>query len=172
MRPLTIDDALALERVPHVTMIVPSVQGNSEVEANGRVRRTLVYGGTTAMAEAFGFKVATGTFLPPDDPTSPRAVAVLGSKLRSELFGDTSPLGATIRVGGERFRVVGVMQPKGQMIGVDLDDTLYLPTARAMALFNGAGHFEINAIYSAGSPVDEVVAGIKREDMRPQEPAH
>jgi putative ABC transport system permease protein len=162
LRPLTIDDALALQRAPHVRLIVPSVQGNSEVEANGRVRRTIVNGVTTEMAEAFDFTVAIGTFLPPDDPRSPRAVAVLGSKMRSELFGDASPLGATLRVGGERYRIVGVMQPKGQMIGIDLDDTIYIPTARALQLFNRAGLFEIHVIYAEGSPAPEVVAGIKR----------
>jgi len=86
-RPLTLADAVALERVPHVKASVPAIWGNAEVEAGGRRRRTTVYGTGPDMPEAFSFKVGSGRFLPPDDPRAPRAFAVLGTKLRRELFG-------------------------------------------------------------------------------------
>jgi putative ABC transport system permease protein len=162
LRPLTIEDALALERAPYATNVVPFVQGNAEVEANGRVRRTLVSGCGTDMARAFGFKTAIGSFLPPDDPTAPRAVTVLGAKMRKELYGDGNPLGTVVRVGGERYRVIGVMEAKGNMIGIDLDDTIYIPAARALSLFNRNGLFEIDVLYAAGVTADEVVGGVRR----------
>src|SRR5512134_2899 len=121
VRPLTIDDAEALPRVPHATATVPAVQGNAEVEGNARKRRVTVYGTGPDFANAFRFEVAQGTYLPPDDPRAPRSVAVLGSKMARELFGDANALGANVRVGGERYRVVGVMESKGTMIGFDLD---------------------------------------------------
>jgi putative ABC transport system permease protein len=161
-RAITLEDALALERVPNVVHAVPMVQGSADVEGNGRVRRTLVNGTGSAMAAAFRFDTAIGTFLPPDDPTAPRAVVVLGSKTRTELFGDANPLGASLRVGGERYRIVGAMAPKGTMIGIDLDDTVYIPVGRAMALFNRVGLFEIDILYAANAPVEDVVAGIRR----------
>jgi putative ABC transport system permease protein len=162
LRPLTIEDSVALERAPHATHVVPFVQGNADVEANGRVRRTLVNGCGTDMARAFGFTTAIGSFLPPDDPTAPRAVAVLGAKLRKELYGDFNPLGTTLRVGGDRYRVIGAMEAKGTMIGFDLDDTIYVPAARALALFNRNGLFEIDVLYAAGVTADEVVSGVRR----------
>lgn len=161
-RPLTIDDALALARAPHVRQVVPFVQGNAEVESGGRLRRTLVNGVGPQFAEAFRFETAIGTFLPPDDPIAPRAVAVLGSKMRAELFGDANPLGASIRVGGERYRVVGVMAPKGTMIGIDLDDTVYIPAVRAMSLFGRVGLLEVDLLYAPHAPVEEVVAGVRQ----------
>lgn len=57
--------------------------------------------------------------------------AVLGSKARVELFGTENPLGAVIQISNNRFRVIGVMASKGQTLGLDLDDTVYIPTARA-----------------------------------------
>ncbi len=115
------------------------------------------------MPRTFRFEVALGEFLPRDDPNSPRALAVLGSKVQSKsCLPRTSPLGQRIRVGGERYRVIGVMEPKGQMLGFDLDDTVYIPAARALEMFNRDSLMEIDVLYCEGAPVDEVVAGIRR----------
>jgi putative ABC transport system permease protein len=162
VRPLTIDDAEALRRVPYMIASVPVVQGNAEVEGNGRKRRVTVYGVGHEFADAFRFEVASGTFLPPDDPRAPRNLAVLGAKMKDQLFGDGNALGANVRVGSERYRVVGVMCAKGTMIGFDLDDTVYVPAARALELFDRESLFEIDVLYEETAPVDEVVAGIRR----------
>jgi putative ABC transport system permease protein len=162
VRPLTIDDSEALRRVPHATAVVPALQGNAEIEAGKRARRTTVYGVGPDFPEAFRFEVGSGRFLPADDPRAPRAFAVLGSTLRKELFGDINPLGQRIRVGGDRYRVIGTMEPKGQVLGIDLDDSVYIPAARSLELFNREGLMEIDVVYREGAPVDEVVAGVRR----------
>lgn len=162
VRPLTIADVEALRRVPYATAVNASVQGNAEVEFAGRKRRTTVYGVGPSFAEAFRFDVAEGTFLPADDPTAPRALAVLGARMYTELFGDQNALGQTVRVGGERYRVVGVMEAKGTMLGFDLDDTVYIPAAAGLSLFNRDSLFEAQVLYEEGAPVDEVVEGITR----------
>ena len=65
--------------------------------------------------------------------TVPWKAAVIGATVNQELYDGTNPLGDRIRVGGARFQVVGVMEAKGQMLGFDLDDTVYIPVARAMS---------------------------------------
>jgi len=162
VRPLTIDDSEALRHVPYVTSVTPIVQGNAEVEALGRKRRVTVYGTGHEFADAFRFEVAQGSYLPPDDPRAPRSLAVLGAKMAHELFGDQNALGANVRVGSERYRVVGVMAPKGTMIGLDLDDTVFLPAARTLELFNRDSLFEIDVMYAEGAPVLEVKTGVER----------
>ena len=162
VRPLTIEDAEALKRLPFARAVVPFVQGNAEVEAGNRRRRTSIYGAGPEMPEAFSMYVQSGRFLPHDDPTAPRALAVLGSKLRQELFGDRNPLGQRIRVGGNRYRVIGVMEPKGTVLGFDLDDTVYIPAARGLELFNRDSLFEIDLLYKKTAKADTVVAGIKK----------
>ncbi len=161
-RPLTIDDATALERLPYTRAVVPFVQGNAEVEAGNRRRRASIYGIGPAMPEAFSMAVKSGRFLPADDPGAPRAFAVLGSKLRKELFNNSNPLGQRITIGGSRYRVIGVMESKGTVLGFDLDDTAYIPAARAMALFNRDGLFEIDLLYEENAPLDKVVSAIQR----------
>ncbi len=162
VRPLTLDDARALERLPRVRAVVPLVQGNAEVKAGSRVRRTTVYGVGPSFPEAFQFAVASGNFLPRDNPDAPRPFAVLGSKLKQELFGNAQVLGERVRIGGSRYRIVGVMQAKGNVLGFDLDDTLYLPTQRALELFNREGLMEIDLLFEPGTDEDELVAAIRR----------
>lgn len=161
-RPLSIDDAEALRRVPYSKAVVAATQGNAEVKVGNRTRRTTVFGMGPDMPIAFSMNVQLGQFLPRDDPRSPRAFAVLGSKLRTELFGSANPLGQHIRIGGNRYRIVGVMESKGQILGMDFDDTVYIPPARALELFNREGLMEIDLIYQEGRDVNEVVAAIKR----------
>jgi putative ABC transport system permease protein len=161
-RPLTIEDSEALKRLANVQTVVPVVYGNAEVEAGNRRRRTTIYGTGSGWPEAFNMKVKSGRFLPDDDPTAPRAFAVLGSKLKNELFGDQNPLGQRITISGNRFRVLGVMESKGSILGFDLDDTVYIPVARGMNLFDRDTLVEIDVTYDEETPVDKVVEGIKK----------
>jgi len=82
--------------------------------------------------------------------------------VRNELFGSDSPLGQRIRVGGQRYRVIGVMAAKGQVLGFDLDDTVYIPAARALELFNREGLMEIQVAHEAGADADAVAVSLKR----------
>ncbi len=161
-RPLSLDDARALKRLPYVRSTLPMVQGTASVEGGGRERQTVVSGTGDELPQALSFRVALGEFLPPDNVSAPRAFAVLGSKLRSELFGARNPLGERIRVGGQRYTVIGVMESKGTMFGFDLDDAVYIPVAKGLELFNREGLFEIDVMYEEGAPVEEVVKAVSR----------
>jgi len=162
VRPLTIDDAIALRHAPYVQVSDPLVQGNADVKYTGRSRRVTLYGVGPDFARALKMRVASGEFLPQEDPRSARAFAVLGSKVARELYGGENPLGSRIRVGGERYRVIGVMQSKGQILGFDLDDTVFIPVARALEMFNRESLQEIHITYEPTAPLAEVEQGIKR----------
>ena len=161
VRPLTLDDARTLEHLPHVTAITATVWGNTEINANARLRRTTVYGVSADMLKVYGMKLRTGQFLPHEDSENSRAFVVLGSKLKNELFGATNPLGARVRVGNLQFRVIGVLEAKGDFLGIDLDDTAYIPTGRALELYNRDGMMKIDLVYAAGTPATQVSDSIK-----------
>jgi len=161
VRPLTLDDAQALRNLPHVTGLTATVWGNTEVGANGRLRRTTVNGVGADMLRVYSIKVRTGSFLPDEALENARAFVVLGSKLKTELFGSSNPLGARVRVGSLQFRVIGVLEAKGQFLGVDLDDAAYIPTARALELFNRDGLMKIDVAYEEGISAANVVTSVK-----------
>ncbi|TAJ92598.1 MAG: FtsX-like permease family protein [Gammaproteobacteria bacterium] len=147
VRPLSLDDATALERLDKVIAVVPVVQGNARIEYGKRGRRTMVLGVGSEVPEVWRMPVAEGSFLPRDHLGAARTYAVLGDKMRRELFGEVNPLGKRIRVGGDRFRVIGVMAPKGQMLGFDLDDTIYIPVTKTMEIFDRESLMEIDVLY-------------------------
>jgi putative ABC transport system permease protein len=78
-----------------------------------------------------------------------------------ELFGTVNPLGRRIRIGGRRFRVIGVMESKGQMLGFDLDDAVYVPTARALAMFDRESLMEIDLLYAATGRLTKIVKKVR-----------
>jgi putative ABC transport system permease protein len=161
VRPLTLDDARAFERLPHVTGVTPTVWGNSEVNVGGRLRRSTVYGVNADMPKVFGIRIRSGQFLPAEDSENARAFVVLGAKLKNELFGAANPLGARLRIGNLQFRVIGVLEAKGQFLGIDLDDTAYIPAARALELYNRDGLMQVNVSYEEGVPAARVSDAIK-----------
>ncbi len=157
---LTIDDAESLRRIPGVSEVVPLSMGQARVRANGRGRSVFVYGVTSDMPRVWKFDVGQGNFLPAGDPRRAGQVAVLGPKLRRELFGEENALGRFVRIGDFRLRVIGVMSPKGRMLGIDIDDSAYVPVATAMQLFNQDELFEIDLVYHATADGAAVVAGV------------
>jgi putative ABC transport system permease protein len=161
VRPLTLEDARALARLPQVTGMTAAVWGNTEVSGNGRLRRTTVNGVGADMPKVYNIKVKSGQFLPAEELENARAFVVLGAKLKAELFGGANPLGARVRVGNLQFRVIGVLESKGQFLGVDLDDAAYIPTARALELYNRDGMMKIDLAYAEGVPAARIAAAIK-----------
>ncbi len=160
-RKLSIEDAEVLARLPGVEHTHPHTYGSARVEADGRGRSVIVYGVTAGMLDVLTFKVGQGSFIPPGDPRRGAPIAVLGPMLKQEIFGDGNALGAFVRIGGERFRVIGVMQPKGKMLGFDLDDAAYIPLASHMRLFNRDELQEIGLTFSKAAGVDAVSARVK-----------
>ena len=158
---LTIDDAEALRRVPGVEEVVPVAFGQGRVEGGGRGRSVFIQGVGWEASNAFRLRVSQGSFLPPMDPNRRGSYAVLGTKLSRELFDEESPLGKRIRVGGYTFLVIGVMEAKGQMLGFDLDDTVYIPVATAMDLFDVDELNEIDLVATDTDVIPEVVAGVR-----------
>lgn len=161
-RLLTLEDTEALRRLPQAEAVVPMVQGNVEVRAEGRTRRITLYGVGAEMDRAFRMQVGSGRFLPPDDPRLARPFVVLGDKVARELFPGQNPLGRRVQIGNQPGRVLGVMEHKGQILGFDMDDTVYIPAVRALDLFDREGLMEIDVLYRDGYRAEEVVAAIRR----------
>ncbi len=162
VRPLSLDDSEAFRRIPGVLGVVPVIQGNAQVEAGRRRRRTEVLGVGPDAPAVWRMEVAMGRSLPHDDPRAARPFAILGAGLRDELFGASHPLGRTIRIGQTRFRVIGVMGAKGQILGFDIDNAVYIPAARALELFNREGLMEIDLLYAPELSAASIEKGVRR----------
>ncbi|MEE9218043.1 MAG: ABC transporter permease [Acidobacteriota bacterium] len=161
-RDLTVEDAEALRRLPGVEAVVPMAFGSARVERRNRGRSVFIYGGTSDMLQVWQFKVHRGRFLPPGDSRRGSPVVVLGPKLKLELFGDAGALGERVRIGGRSFRVIGILAPKGQFLGFDLDDSAYVPVSTAQSLFNHEDLMEIGVLFAASRTSAGMASDLKR----------
>jgi putative ABC transport system permease protein len=161
IRKLTIEDAEAIRRVPGVVEVVPLAFGMARVAAGARGRSVFVYGVTAGVPAVWKFQVGQGRFLPPGDPRRAAPYAVLGPKLKREIFAEANPLGRYVRIGGERFQVIGVMAPKGLLLGIDLDDSAYIPVASAQRLFDRDELMEIDVLFAPGTDTARLVRDLR-----------
>ena len=161
-RKLTLDDARVLRRIPGVASATATANGTALVEYGDRGRRVYVFGVTAQVPRVWSMGVASGSFLPELEWDRSSPVVVLGPRLKRELFGNGNALGALVRIGTARFRVIGVMESKGTLLGFDMDDTAYIPVMSALRLFNLAELSEVNLLAATTAAVDSVVERARR----------
>ncbi|WP_461483166.1 ABC transporter permease [Porticoccus sp.] len=142
-RDLTLEDAQALERIPAVRAVAPVIAGTASVALSSRSREVIVLGTTAAIFQVRKMNVAQGEVLPARARSEAMAVCVLGSKLKNELFGNRRAIGEWVRVGDRRMRVIGVLEERGESLGLDLRDMIIVPVRTAEQMFNTPGLFRV-----------------------------
>ena len=162
-RDLTIDDARALLRAPAVLRAAPLAVGTSEINVPGKLREVMVAGTTAQYPELRHLELAQGSFLPEEDWNRGTAVAVIGAKVREELFGAGPAVGRLARIGDRRFRIVGVLAASGEGLGMNSDELVFVPVALAQAMFNSNTLFRI--MVEARSREDIAAAKTQVQDI-------
>ena len=142
-RDLTIDDAQALERASTVNRVAPAAVGTSEISVGGKLREVMVLGTTAQYQPIRNLTLAQGRFLSQGDWRRGAQEAVIGAKVREEMFGAAPSLGQLVRIGDRRFRIVGVLGSTGQGLGMNTDELVIVPVALAQAMFNSNTLFRI-----------------------------
>jgi len=125
---LTLDDAKALERVRSVEAVAPVNENYIEVTAGGESKTAIIHGATPEYQQAYSYFLALGQFISDRNVASRDMVVVLGSEVAEDLFGSDNPIGQRVKMKGQRFTVIGVLEVKGgQMMGVSLDNVVVTP---------------------------------------------
>jgi len=162
---LTLEDADAIRRVRGVRHVAPLTMGEARASTGDRSRDVTVAGTTVDLRELRSIRMQAGRYLPGGDLGRAPRVCVLGAKIRRELFPDTNPLGEIIKIGDERYRVIGVSEPRGMSVGMNLDELIHVPVVRAMKLFDQSSLFRIMIQVSSHEDLEAVKAGV-REVLR------
>ncbi len=150
---LTLEDVEALRRrVSVLSSVAPLSVGGLTARFGERSRDLTVAGVTAEWKDMRRLRVREGTFLPPGDPARAPRVCVVGGKVAEELFPGRSPLGEMLRLGEERFRVTGVLAPRGVSLGLDLDEVVLIPIGHHLRIFDRRSVFRI--LCEARSPRD------------------
>jgi putative ABC transport system permease protein len=130
---LTTDDAEAIQNeCPAVAEASPFHHGVAQIVYTNLNWSTEVNGTTPNMLAVRDWAVATGRMFTTDEVRSSAKVAVLGQTVVDNLFGGIDPIGKVIRIKKVPFRVIGVLDVKGQSPnGRDQDDTIWVPVTAA-----------------------------------------
>ena len=130
-------DALAIRsHFPNVK-VAPVLQFTRQLKAGARDFSGQVTGTSPDFSEIRNFYPSKGRFLTQQDIDEWRRVVVLGKDIAVKLFGSDSPLHREIKISGERFTVVGVMEPKGTLHRSNYDEFIFVPVTTAMRRFTG-----------------------------------
>ncbi len=142
-RELSLDDAQALLRSRAIKRLAPLTVGSTQISFGALNREVVVLGSTADLIDVRQMSLSQGRFLPAGDIRSSESVAVLGAKITRELFGQEPAIGARVRLGDRRFRVIGVMATQGESMGLNTDELVIVPVASAHMLFNTSGLLRI-----------------------------
>jgi len=128
------DDAKAIERECNaVAQVTPGVRTSAQVVAGDQNWATGIVGHNQLFPTIRNWPVDDGSFFSEQDVASSARVAVLGRTVSENLFGGQEPIGQTIRIKGQPFKVVGLLMAKGQnAMGQDQDDTVVVPYTTCM----------------------------------------
>jgi len=142
-RDLTLDDAIALKQSTAIRRVAPIIAGSAPISFKQLEREMIVLGSSADLFEARRLTMGQGNFLPPGDLDRGGNFCVIGSKGKTELFGNNQALGKWLRIGDRRFRVIGVLADTGVSLGEDLGEVVIIPVATAQSLFNRVSLFRI-----------------------------
>ncbi len=155
---LTEDDAAAILReCPAVALVSPGTRAGGQVIAGNLNWATSVEGTGTDYLDIRQWKIAYGDFYADQDIKSAAKVCVLGKTVADNLFPDASPVGQNIRIRNVPFKVIGVLEKKGQnAMGMDQDDIILAPyttVARRLSWFPYIRQILVSATSQANIPV-------------------
>jgi putative ABC transport system permease protein len=133
--PLTLGDAEAIAdpfAAPSVANVAPALQGNGEVSYSGEIEVTRIMGVTPSYEPVRNYYVSEGSFITEAHMLGRSAVVILGVDVAEELFGRKAGLtGETVRIEGQPYRVVGVLEEKGGGSFGSEDDQIIVPLTTA-----------------------------------------
>ncbi len=146
---LTYDDAkaiLASQQITTVKNVSPEYSRRAQVVAGRNNTNTQIMGVTPAYAEVRKVGLSSGSFITQHDVDGLSKVAVLGPQVVSDLFGEgANPLGETVRINGQSFRIIGITTSKGGTGFQNQDDMVIVPLTTAQKVIFGATN--VSSIY-------------------------
>jgi putative ABC transport system permease protein len=163
---LTWEDGKAIrDDVPGVRLITPVLMGNGEVKFRDRHHRPdIIFGVNSDYPDVANHTVDQGRFISPIDLEHRRKVAVIGQEVADELKLGDHPIGKEIYVGDMPATVIGVMEERGQSLGRNQDNLVFVPFDAALSLFGRDAGDRVNLYIQTTGPdvVDETKDGILR----------
>ncbi len=152
IKTLKISDAEAIEKLPSVELAAPMVMGTGRVIYKDTDKKITFFGTSESALSIEDQDVIAGRPMIREDIRGQARVALLGFKIKEDLFGDEDPIGKTIRIRKTNFKVIGVLEELGSQMFINLDEYVYVPITTAQKLLLGIDH------------INNIIARVKNEE--------
>ena len=129
---MSIKDSEAIKKTARgIDAVAPVMNSTKQTMYGNQNWSTSVYGITSEYLYVKNYEIDLGHGFSRDDNNNASKVALIGSTVERELFGDVNPIDKTIRIGNVPFKVIGTLKSKGQMGPMDQDDLVFIPLTTA-----------------------------------------
>jgi putative ABC transport system permease protein len=143
VKTLKLPDAKAIEEIiPLITGVAAQVYRSAQLKHGSKNTNTTVRGTGEKYLQLSNFIIERGRYFNQEEVRSVRKVAVIGSTVVKNLFGDVNAIGKEIKVDGNNYLVIGSTKQKGALSWFDPDDQIFIPVTTAQKRLFGIDHIQ------------------------------
>jgi putative ABC transport system permease protein len=144
-------DMEALSKLNNIAAYYSYITSQEVVKYEGENTTPIVFGYSAQAPLVEKISIAQGRFYTTEEEDSLSSVIVLGAKVKEKLFGDNEAVGQNVYVRGKPFKVVGVLEKRGQVFFFDMDSIVYLPVKTTQKKLLGTDYV-LGASFKAQDP--------------------
>ncbi|MFA6321915.1 MAG: ABC transporter permease [Candidatus Buchananbacteria bacterium] len=124
---LTLDDAEAMKKVPNIRNNYSNLIGMQVMSYQDENKQVMLWGTTSSYNDLDKTGLAAGRFFTEEEDKSLAQLAIIGLTVKDKFFGSQDPIGKMVKIGREKFMVIGIMNKRGSIAFFDLDNMVYVP---------------------------------------------
>ncbi len=163
---LTIDDFEDIKKLPNVSDYYGAVMGQELATYGSARKKVSLLGVSSSFINIDKSEVENGRFFTEAEDRSLAKVAAIGYKIKEKFFGDNDPLGKEIKIGKNKFQIIGTMKRRGGGLGMDYDNYVYVPVRTAQKKIIGADYLYYGETTIKDMSLQEQTAEEMREILR------
>ncbi|HHU69016.1 MAG TPA: FtsX-like permease family protein [Thermoanaerobacterales bacterium] len=149
---LSYNQAMEFSNSPYISGVAPVITGNITVKHANKNSNVQVQGTNSDYLTVRNIKLSKGRFLTVTDVNMRQKVAVLGAQIAEDLFGFVDPIGQEIKMTGQTFGVIGILESSSSMMGSN-DEEIFIPITVAERILQTRG---VRVIYVQAASQDSV----------------
>ncbi|MDD4333008.1 MAG: ABC transporter permease [Patescibacteria group bacterium] len=173
---LTLDDMEEINKLSNVKDSYAGVMSQEQVSYGNELRKAFLMGTNASYIDIDKSEIEYGRFFTDAEDKSLSQVVVLGSKMKEKLFGDSDPIGQSIKIRKSKFRVIGVMKERGAVMVMNFDDYVYVPVRTLQKRLTGTDYVlylihQVNDLSRSENTAEEIRALLReRHDIISSDP--
>ncbi len=164
---LRYEDAVALtdgpDAVPHLIAATGYTRGQTDVTYKNQSVNVPLNGVMASYPQVIDHIIDDGRFFNHQEEKNMAKVVILGSQVKLDLFNDQNPIQEMVKIGNEKFKIIGYFKPKGVVAFQNLDNQIYLPIVTAQKIITGTSSLGvIRGKVDNGAYVEDVMEAIRK----------